>query len=123
MSWPHLTWDDVLSFHALMIVVGYLGQAMFGSRFLVQWIATERRRRVTVPMAFWYLSIGGTLLLMSWAVYRLDPVLIPGFSLNLIIYLRNVYHGRRVQARMHRVRPRAQRPAPTEPPAPPGNDG
>jgi lipid-A-disaccharide synthase-like uncharacterized protein len=71
--------------------VGFLGQVIFGSRFLVQWIATERQKRSVVPTAFWYLSIVGTVILLSYSVYRLDAVFIAGFSLNMVVYLRNLY--------------------------------
>jgi lipid-A-disaccharide synthase-like uncharacterized protein len=79
------------------LAVGFAGQCLFGLRFLIQWIATERRRRSVIPVAFWYLSLGGTVILLSYAVYRLDPVFIAGFSLNMIIYVRNLYfiHRRR----------------------------
>ena len=78
------------------LVVGFLGHAVFGSRFLVQWIATERKKKSVIPVAFWYLSIIGSLILLTYAIYRMDPVFILGFSLNMIIYVRNLcfIHGR-----------------------------
>jgi lipid-A-disaccharide synthase-like uncharacterized protein len=72
-------------------VVGFVGQVIFGLRFVVQWIATERRKKSVVPVAFWYLSLAGTVVLLTYAIYRVDPVFIAGFSLNMIIYLRNLY--------------------------------
>jgi lipid-A-disaccharide synthase-like uncharacterized protein len=57
----------------------------------VQWIATEIRRQSVIPLAFWYLSLGGTVILLSYSIYRRDWVFIAGFSLNMIIYLRNLY--------------------------------
>jgi lipid-A-disaccharide synthase-like uncharacterized protein len=71
--------------------VGFAGQVVFGSRFLVQWIATERRKQSVVPTAFWYLSVLGTVILLAYSIYRLDAVFIAGFSLNMLIYLRNLY--------------------------------
>ena len=82
-------------FDLFMYVVGFAGQVFFGMRFLVQWIATERRKRVTIPMAFWYISIAGTVLLLSYAIYRVDPVFIAGLSLNMVVYARNIYFARR----------------------------
>jgi lipid-A-disaccharide synthase-like uncharacterized protein len=60
-------------------------------RFLVQWIASERARRSVIPVAFWYFSIGGAVILFLYAVYRKDPVFILGQSLGLFIYARNLY--------------------------------
>lgn len=71
--------------------VGLLGQAFFSMRFLVQWIATERRRKSVVPREFWYFSIGGGLTLLAYAIYRLDPVFILGQGAGLVIYTRNLY--------------------------------
>lgn len=79
-------------------VVGFLGQVVFGLRFVIQWIATERRKKSVIPLAFWYLSLIGTVILLTYAVYRLDPVFIAGFSLNMIIYLRNLYFVHRERA-------------------------
>lgn len=71
--------------------IGLLGQALFSARFLVQWIATERRRQSVVPREFWYFSIGGGLTLLAYAIYRLDPVFILGQGAGLFVYARNLY--------------------------------
>jgi len=75
----------------IWIAVGFVGQVVFGLRFVVQWIATERQRKSVVPVAFWYLSLLGTVILLTYAIYRMDPVFIAGFSLNMVIYVRNLY--------------------------------
>lgn len=75
---------------ALWIVVGLLGQALFSARFIVQWLASERARRSIVPHLFWYLSIGGGLILLLYAIYRRDPVFIIGQGSGLFIYARNL---------------------------------
>ena len=67
-----------LTLENLWIAIGFGGQALFASRFLVQWIATERRRQSVVPTVFWYLSLGGGLVLLSYALWRRDPVFIAG---------------------------------------------
>jgi lipid-A-disaccharide synthase-like uncharacterized protein len=74
---------------------GFLGQAFFFSRFLVQWLASEKAGRSLFPMAFWYLSLGGGLLLLIYAVYRKDPVFIVGQSTGTFIYLRNIWLRKR----------------------------
>ena len=83
----------------LWLVVGFLGQALFGSRFLVQWIVSERRGESVVPLAFWYLSLGGASLLLAYAIWRQDPVFILGQSLGFLVYTRNlILIGRRARA-------------------------
>lgn len=72
------------------LVLGFVGQAMFFSRFLVQWIASERRGESVVPVSFWYLSIAGSALLLGYAVYRQDPVFILGQAFGSVVYTRNL---------------------------------
>ena len=73
------------------VALGFIAQAFFTMRFVVQWIASERARKSVVPVAFWFFSIGGGTLLLAYALYRRDPVFIAGQSLGLVVYLRNVY--------------------------------
>ncbi len=80
--------------------VGLLGQAFFSARFLVQWIASERRKRSVVPRAFWYFSVGGGLTLLAYAIYRRDPVFILGQSAGLFVYARNLWLIYRAPARL-----------------------
>ena len=80
------------------LVIGFLGQACFFSRFLVQWMASERAGRSLVPRAFWYLSIAGGLIVLSYAIWRRDPVFILGQSVGLFVYLRNLVLLRREEA-------------------------
>ncbi len=74
----------------LWLGVGLLGQAMFFSRFLVQWLASERAQRSVFPMSFWYLSLSGGVLLLAYAIWRQDPVFILGQTTGAAIYLRNI---------------------------------
>ena len=74
-----------------LVLVGYAGQALFTMRFVVQWIASERARKSVIPVAFWFFSIGGGLLLLIYALYRRDPVFIAGQALGLVVYVRNLY--------------------------------
>ena len=73
-----------------MGMLGMLGQALFFSRFLVQWLASEKRGRSVVPLSFWYLSIGGGGLLLFYAIWRKDPVIILGQLVGLFVYIRNL---------------------------------
>ncbi|MDB5571954.1 MAG: hypothetical protein JWN93_3137 [Hyphomicrobiales bacterium] len=72
------------------VVLGFLGQGLFTARFLVQWLASERAGRSVIPLAFWFFSIGGGLLLLIYSLYRGDPVFILGQGLGLFIYARNL---------------------------------
>lgn len=80
-----VTWEYV------WILIGFAGQALFMSRFVVQWWASERARRSVVPLAFWYFSVGGGVILLAYAIYKKDPVFISGQALGLIVYARNLY--------------------------------
>jgi lipid-A-disaccharide synthase-like uncharacterized protein len=70
--------------------LGFIAQALFSTRFLVQWIASERAGESVVPVAFWFLSLAGGLLLLSYAVWRRDPVFILGQSAGAFVYIRNL---------------------------------
>lgn len=73
------------------IMIGFLGQALFSARFVIQWLASEKARRSIVPTAFWYFSLAGSAVLLSYAIHRADPVFIVGQASGLFIYLRNLY--------------------------------
>ena len=77
--------------------IGLGGQAVFAARFWVQWVASERAKRSVIPLAFWWLSITGGLLMLAYAVYRLDPVFILGQATGAFIYARNLYLIRSVR--------------------------
>jgi lipid-A-disaccharide synthase-like uncharacterized protein len=79
---------------ALWYAIGFLGQVTFGSRFFVQWIVSERARRVIIPRTFWYLSLLGGVALFAYALHRRDPVFAVGQGLGLIVYARNLILGR-----------------------------
>ena len=72
------------------IIIGLMGQLLFSWRFILQWVTSEKNKRSIIPIGFWYLSIGGSLILLSYAIHRTDPVFILGQSGGLIIYLRNL---------------------------------
>ncbi len=69
---------------------GLAAQAMFMFRFVIQWFASERRGRSYVPVAFWYLSLAGGLMLLAYATVRQDPVIMLGQLLGIAIYARNL---------------------------------
>jgi lipid-A-disaccharide synthase-like uncharacterized protein len=73
------------------VILGFVAQLMFTGRFLVQWIESERQGRSVVPIAFWFFSIAGGLLLLAYAMYRRDPVFIAGQAFGVFVYVRNLY--------------------------------
>ena len=72
------------------LILGFIAQAVFASRFIVQWIVSEKKKRSTVPKIFWYLSLIGSTLLFIYALHLRDPVFMLGQSVNSIIYIRNL---------------------------------
>tara|TARA_Y100001970_G_C13704216_1_gene588685 strand:- start:119 stop:406 length:288 start_codon:yes stop_codon:yes gene_type:complete len=75
----------------IFLAIGFLGQCVFASRFIVQWIYSERLGRSQIPIIFWYLSIIGGLSLLIYAIFRKDPVIIMGQTFGIFIYTRNLY--------------------------------
>jgi lipid-A-disaccharide synthase-like uncharacterized protein len=101
-SLTNLVWHDGKLFGiewSAWKVVGWLGNAIFASRFFVQWYATEKRKQVVVPAAFWWLSLAGSLLLLSYAVFHdRDSVFIFAYAFTWIPYIRNLIIQRRHSA-------------------------
>ena len=79
-----------LNTETIWIGVGLGAQLAFSARFLVQWIASEKKKESVVPIAFWYLSLTGGSMLLAYSIYRLDPVFILGQSAGVVIYVRNL---------------------------------
>jgi len=78
--------------------LGFAGQMLFGSRFVVQWWASERLRRVVIPTVFWILSAVGGAALFAYALHKRDPVFAVGQGMGLVIYVRNLMLARREKA-------------------------
>jgi lipid-A-disaccharide synthase-like uncharacterized protein len=73
------------------LAFGFIGQMMFTMRFIVQWIASEKKRESVIPVSFWYLSLAGGLMILFYAIHRMDPVFILAYLPGNFIYLRNLY--------------------------------
>jgi lipid-A-disaccharide synthase-like uncharacterized protein len=82
--------DRIVGNLTWIAVVGFIAQAMFFGRFLVQWIASERCGRTVIPISFWYLSLIGSLGLLFYAIVKADPVFILGQMLGSVVYIRNL---------------------------------
>ncbi|MFC7400126.1 lipid-A-disaccharide synthase N-terminal domain-containing protein [Chelatococcus sp. GCM10030263] len=74
----------------LWLLLGLFGQTLFGARFLVQWLVSERQGRSVIPLAFWFFSIGGGLITLAYGLHRREPVIIFGQALSIFIYVRNL---------------------------------
>jgi lipid-A-disaccharide synthase-like uncharacterized protein len=95
LSWFEEFWANAKN---PIAILGFVGQAVFFMRFLVQWLATEREKRSVIPIAFWYFSIGGAMLLLLYGILDRDPVIVLGQCTGVAIYLRNLYFIRKAQA-------------------------
>ena len=81
----------MLSTPKIWIAVGFLGQFFFFSRFLIQWLASEKHKKSVIPVAFWYFSVFGGIILLFYAIHRKDPVFTLGQSVGLLVYFRNLW--------------------------------
>ncbi len=83
--------SDLSNTEIFFLIIGFLGQGLFASRFIIQWIYSERVGKSSIPVVFWYLSIFGGLGLLTYAIFRQDPVIIVGQTFGIFIYVRNLY--------------------------------
>jgi len=94
-------WDRLEDSFNFWAVIGFLGQAVFSARFLVQWLHVERVRRSEIPLTFWYISVAGGTILLIYAIHIANMVFILGQLMGLVVYLRNlhlIHKGRRAGA-------------------------
>ena len=82
--------NNLTNIEILFLCIGFIVQGIFASRFIVQWIYSEKKGKSEIPITFWYLSIFGGLGLLVYAIFRKDPVIILGQSFGIFIYLRNL---------------------------------
>lgn len=73
------------------VALGLLAQVVFSGRFIVQWIYSERKKESVIPVAFWYMSLLGGVMLLIYAIHKQDPVFILGQSTGVIVYIRNLH--------------------------------
>ena len=72
-------------------LTAFVGEVIFGGRFVLQWLVSEYRKKSHVPIAFWYMSIVGSIILLAYSFHKVMPVLIMAFSLQILIYIRNLF--------------------------------
>ncbi|MBN1436514.1 MAG: lipid-A-disaccharide synthase N-terminal domain-containing protein [Sedimentisphaerales bacterium] len=88
-------WDKIQGYFANLefgywVILGFAAQVAFTARFIVQWLASEKRGKSYIPLSFWYLSLVGSWGLLIYAIIRRDPVFILGNLFNSVVYLRNL---------------------------------
>ena len=82
--------ENLSNTELLFLTIGFIGQGLFASRFIFQWIYSEKKGESFIPIIFWYLSIFGGIGLLIYALFRKDPVIITGQLFGIFIYLRNL---------------------------------
>ena len=82
--------NNLSTLEIIFLIIGFTGQGLFASRFIIQWIYSERKGISSIPIVFWYLSIFGGIGLLTYAIFRKDPVIILGQTFGIFIYLRNL---------------------------------
>ena len=88
---------------ALWTLFGAVGAVIFYGRFYVQWLASERRKQSVIPVAFWYMSAGGSVMQFIYAVYLNSPGAALGLCFNVFIYMRNLVHIWRERGKLTRT--------------------
>jgi lipid-A-disaccharide synthase-like uncharacterized protein len=86
-----------------LMIVGFAGNLIFGARFYVQWIASERKKQSIIPISFWYLSLIGTIILSFYFICRREPIGILSNAPNIFVYLRNLALIRKSQNKQPEV--------------------
>ena len=83
--------NNLSQIEIIFLIIGLLGQGLFASRFVIQWILSEKKGESYIPLVFWYLSIFGGIGLLTYAIFREDPVIILGQTFGILIYIRNLF--------------------------------
>ena len=98
-----------LSSKDLLFGFGMLGQICFSARFIIQWIFSEKKKKSVIPVAFWYFSLVGGVILLIYAILKKEPVFILGQAPGIFIYSRNIYIIRKRDKKMKERRMKMER--------------
>ena len=90
----------MLSGETIWLGIGFLGQSLFFSRWVLQWAASERQAESHIPISFWYMSLIGSVIVLAYAIHKIDPVFIVGQGVGTIVYVRNLILLHRVKKRV-----------------------
>ena len=83
--------NEYFTMDKIFLYIGLFGQLCFSMRFIIQWIYSEKAKKSVIPVAFWYFSLSGGIILLIYAIYHKDPVFIMGQAPGVFIYSRNIY--------------------------------
>ncbi len=83
--------NEYFTMDKIFLYIGLFGQLCFSMRFIIQWIYSEKAKKSVIPVAFWYFSLSGGIILLIYAIYHRDPVFIMGQAPGVFIYSRNIY--------------------------------
>jgi len=70
--------------------IGFLGQSLFFSRWVLQWFVSEKKAESQIPVSFWYMSLAGSAIVLAYAIHKVDLVFIAGQSVGTLVYVRNL---------------------------------
>jgi lipid-A-disaccharide synthase-like uncharacterized protein len=90
----------MLSAETIWLGIGFLGQSLFFSRWVLQWAASERLAESHIPISFWYMSLIGSVIVLAYAIHKIDPVFIAGQGVGTVVYVRNLILLHRAKKRV-----------------------
>ena len=84
----------------IWVGIGFFGQSLFFSRWLLQWFVSEKKSESQIPVSFWYMSLVGSAIVLAYAIHKIDPVFIAGQSVGTVVYIRNLILIHRAKERV-----------------------
>lgn len=88
------------TYEMMWVGIGFVGQSLFFSRWLLQWFVSERKAESQIPVSFWYMSLIGSVIVLAYAIHKVDPVFIAGQGLGTLVYVRNLILLHRAKKRV-----------------------
>jgi lipid-A-disaccharide synthase-like uncharacterized protein len=95
MDFTSLSTEDIV-----WLGIGFFGQSLFFSRWLLQWFVSEKKAESQIPVSFWYMSLAGSVIVLAYAIHKIDPVFIAGQSVGTVVYIRNLILIHRAKERV-----------------------
>ncbi len=81
---------DLSTNEMIWVGIGFIGQSLFFSRWLIQWVVSERKAESQIPVSFWYMSLIGSIIVLAYAIHKMDPVFMVGQGVGTLVYIRNI---------------------------------
>ncbi|MGD9850783.1 MAG: lipid-A-disaccharide synthase N-terminal domain-containing protein [Nitrospirales bacterium] len=81
---------DMSTTEMIWVGIGFIGQSLFFSRWLIQWVVSERKSESQIPVSFWYMSLIGSVIVLAYAIHKFDPVFMVGQGVGTLVYIRNI---------------------------------